>query len=108
MKKTHLVSRKSAKQMLKEVNREKNLTMYYIRMFLSKKYINLYKADILCSFCSTISYLQDSLTKLLMTEGSEDKMNIPNLEVFTLRAYYREYERFKGILLNLNVSLSLH
>jgi hypothetical protein len=108
MKETNFVSRKSAKQMLKEVSKEKNLVMYYVRMFLSKKYINLYKTDILCSLCSTISYLQDSLRRLLATEGSEDKMDIPNLEVLILRAYYREYEKFKGILLNLNVSLSLH
>lgn len=108
MKKTHLVSRKSARQMLKEVNREKNLAMYYIRMFLSKKYINLYKVDVLCSLCSTISYLQDSLKKLLSVESLEDKMALPNLEVITLRAYYKEYERFRRILLGLNVSLSLH
>ncbi len=108
MEKTHFISKESAKQMLKEISHEKNMAVYYIRMYISKKHTNLKKVDFLCSFCSSITYLQETLKKMIAAESKEDKIEISGLEVLTIRSYYNEYERFRKKLLDYNVSVSLH
>ena len=108
MEKAHFISKQSAKQMLREISHEKNIAIYYIRMYVSKKYTNLKKVDFLCSFCSSITYLQEILKKMIVIESEEDKLEISDLEVLTIRSYYNEYEKFRGKLLDQNVSVSLH
>jgi len=108
MDKTHFISKESTKQMLKEISHEKNIATYYIRMYISKQHTNLRKVDFLCSFCSSITYLQETLRKMIATESKQDKLEISGLEVLTIRSYYNEYERFRKKLLDQNVSVSLH